>query len=311
MTQSKEELLQGLTYVQGMLGKMQTVLSNYIAQERNFRKIKKEIDPKAAIKKDIAKIASVSALVALALLTLISPRFRQEGGFGVLLLIVGLWAVAIVCKKIATTGFKTLGTEVGFFALMAMNKGTRGDIGVFAFWCFIISYICKFLMYVLVLYSVIGTGTTGILALAAVIAVDIGVIVKKNQKIAAANQDATTNNEQVRAKRKQLHDQYLALQRELQNNAPNWFPPDYYNIEAVNFFVHAIRNGRADSVKEMVNLFESTSQHKEMLAYQKQQTQQLNQLVAGQQAIQGQLRFANMMNVLNFIKLDNIEAAIY
>ena len=308
MTPSKDELLRGLAYVQGMLGKMQTILSNYIAQERNFRKVKKEIDPKAAIKKDIKKISSVSALVVLALLALISP---QEGTFTVLLMIAGFWAVAVVCKKIAATGFKALGTDIGFFTLMAMNKGTRGDIGVVAFWCFIISYICKFLVYILVLLAVFGTGTTGILALAVVIAVDVGLIVMKNQKIAAANQDATVNNEQVRAKRKQLHDQYLALQRELQNNAPSWFPPDYYNIEAVNFFIHAIRNGRADSVKEMVNLFESTNQHKEMVAYQKQQTQQLNQLVAGQQAIQGQLRFANMMNVLNFIKLDNIEAAIY
>lgn len=311
MTQSREELLQGLTYVQGMLGKMQTVLSNYIAQERNFRKIKKEIDPKATIKKDVKKIASVSALAVLVLLTLFSPRFRQEGVFVVLLFIVGLWAVAVVCKKIAVTGVKALGTDVGLFTLMSMHKSTRGDIGVFAFWCILISYICKFAMYCLVLLAVFGTGTAGIFTLAAVIAVDVGLIVMKNQKIAAANQDATTNNAQVRAKRKQLYDQYLALQQELQNNAPNWFPPDYYNIEAVNFFIHAVRNGRADSVKEMVNLFESTSQHKEMVAYQKQQTQQLNQLVAGQQAIQGQLRFANMMNVLNFIKLDNIEAAIY
>lgn len=308
MTQSKEELLQGLTYVQGMLGKMQTVLSSYIAQERNFRKVKKEIDPKAAIQKDIKKIASVSALVVLALLALISP---QEGTFGILIMIAGFWVVAVVCKKIAVTGFKALGTDIGFFAFMAMRKSTSGDISVFAFWCIIISYICKFLMYLLILLAVFGTGTTGIFALVVVIAVDVGLILMKNKKIAAENQDASANNEQVRAKRQQLYDQYQALQRELQRNAPNWFPPDYYNIEAVNFFIHAIRNGRADSVKEMVNLFESSNQHKEMVAYQKQQTQQLNQLVAGQQAIQGQLRFANMMNVLNFIKLDNIESVIY
>ena len=40
MTPTKQELLQGLAYVQGMLAKIQEVLSHYIAQERNFRKKK-------------------------------------------------------------------------------------------------------------------------------------------------------------------------------------------------------------------------------------------------------------------------------
>ena len=52
MTPTKQELLQGLTYVQGMLTKIQEVLSRYIAQERNFRKKKSEINIKETILKD-------------------------------------------------------------------------------------------------------------------------------------------------------------------------------------------------------------------------------------------------------------------
>ena len=54
-----------------------------------------------------------------------------------------------------------------------------------------------------------------------------------------------------------------------------------------------------------------------MVAWQKVQAQQLTDLVTGQQelirgqqAIQKQLRFANMMNMANFIKLDGIADAL-
>lgn len=308
MTPTKEELLQGLTYVQGMLAKMQEVLSRYIAQERNFRKTTKEIDTKATIKSDLRKIFAISALAVSLLLVLVSPLRGEFLVFAIMVVI--LMAVAFVSKKIVMAGAKVFGTEAGAFTLMAIRKGTRRDIGLFSGILILAHYICKFFAYLLTIAIVLEAGVLGILMLAAVIAVEVYFINEKNKKIAAGNQNVAANNEEVRAKRKALYDQYLALQNELQRRAPSWFPPDYYNMEAVNFFIHAIRNGRADSVKEMVNLFESTSQHKEMVAYQKQQTQQLNQLVAGQQAIQGQLRFANMMNVVNFIKLDNIADAV-
>lgn len=311
MTQTKEELLQGLAYVQGMLDKMQTVLSNYIAQERNFRKITKEIDPKAAIKKDVKKIVSISTLILIVVLMILSSSRRVDETLPVFIVLAAFFeALGFICKKIISTSSKAINTEMGFFAFMAMRKSSRPNIGILWFWCAIIYYICKPIVILSVIGIVVAAGSMGVTILIVVVLLDVVLIMRKNKTISEANQSATANNEQVRAIRKQLYDQYLALQRDLQSHAPDWFPPDYYNIEAVNFFIHAIRNGRADSVKEMVNLFESSNQHKEMVAYQQQQTQQLNQLVVGQQAIQGQLRFANMMQVLNFIKLDSIENTV-
>ncbi len=303
MTPTKQELLQGLTYVQGMLTKIQEVLSRYIAQERNFRKKKSEINIKETILKDFKKIFTISAFALSALATLL---FRDALGPTYLITLAFLFSVSFISKKIIMAGIKTFSTEAGFFTLMAIRRQTRKDIGLFALIAIIVYYISIFFFYIMVISTVLEGGILGITVFLAVIGIEVFFIVKKNQKIAAANQDIAVNNEQVRAKRKALYDQYSAFQQELRTHAPNWFPPDYYSVEAVDFFLHAIRNGRADSVKEMVNLFETTSQHKEMIAYQKEQTKRLNQLVNGQQKIQGQLRFANMMNLANFIKLDGI-----
>lgn len=292
MTPTKEELLQGLTYVQGMLAKMQKILSRYIAQERNFRKKKSEINIKETIIKDFKKLFAISAFALCALATLL---FRDALGPTYLMILAFLFLVSFISKKIIMAGIKTFSTEAGIFTLWAIRRQIRNDIGLFGLIAVIVYYISIFFFYIMVISIILEGGALGIIVFLAVIGIEVFFIVKKNQKIAAANQDIAVNNEQVRTQRKALYDQYSALQQELRTHAPNWFPPDYYSIEAVDFFLHAIRNGRADSVKEMVNLFEATSQHREMIAYQKEQTKRLNQLVNGQQNIQDQLRFTNMM----------------
>ncbi len=307
MTPTKKELSQGLTYVRGMLGKMQNVLAQYIAQERNFRKITKKIDTKATVKNDLPRIFTISLFALIALLIFVSIDPNQKSDAVIALVFM---AISFVCEKIVVLAAKAAGTEMGALTLMTIRRNTRYTIGKFSFYFLMIYGFFRFLAYVAVIAVIYEAGKAGILVLAAVIAIDVFLIAMKNKKISASNQNAAVNNEQVQAKRKVLHDQYNALQRELLNHAPDWFPPDYYSVEAVDFFLHAIRNGRADSVKEMVNLFESSNQHKEMVAYQKEQTKRLNQLINGQQAIQEQLRFANMMHVENFIKLDDIAAAV-
>ncbi len=314
MTPTKEELSQGLTYVKSMLDKMQDVLAQYIAQERNFRKITKKIDTKATIRNDLPRIFTISLFALIALLILLSIDPNQKSDAIIALVFMG---ISFVCGKIVALAAKAAGTEIGAFTLLAIRRNTRRTIGKFGFYFLMIYCLFRFLAYVAIIAVIYGAGKVGILVLVAVVVVDVFLIAMKNKKISATNQDAAVNNEQVREKRKALHDQYNALQRELLSHAPVWFPPDYYSVEAVDFFLHAIRNGRADSVKEMVNLFEETNQHKEMVAWQKVQAQQLTDLVTGQQelirgqqAIQKQLRFANMMNMANFIKLDGIADAL-
>lgn len=135
-------------------------------------------------------------------------------------------------------------------------------------------------------------------------------ITAKNRQIAEHNKEVERNNEQVRARRTELYSRYEKLAAEMLENSSGWFPPNYYAIEAVDFFIRAVQNYRAESVKEMVNLFEQNEQFKEMAAYQKQQVDRLNQLIDGQQEIIGQLRFTNMMQVANFIQLQGINSNV-
>ncbi|BDR53683.1 hypothetical protein KIM372_15900 [Bombiscardovia nodaiensis] len=50
-----------------------------------------------------------------------------------------------------------------------------------------------------------------------------------------------------------------------------WYPADYLTSEAANFFANAVSNGRADTVKEMVNLYEVTLHQQRMENLQQQQ----------------------------------------
>ena len=105
MTPTKQELLQGLTYVQGMLTKIQEVLSRYIAQERNFRKKKSEINIKETILKDFKKIFTISAFALSALATLL---FRDALGPTYLITLAFLFSVSFISKKIIMADRKSV-----------------------------------------------------------------------------------------------------------------------------------------------------------------------------------------------------------
>ena len=82
---------------------------------------------------------------------------------------------------------------------MAIRRQTRKDIGLFALIAIIVYYISIFFFYIMVISTVLEGGILGITVFLAVIGIEVFFIVKKNQKIAAANQDIAVNNEQVRA----------------------------------------------------------------------------------------------------------------
>lgn len=287
MEATREELLSGLTYVRGMLGKMQEVLTQYINLERGFRAKQKEIGTSSV--KDRSKLAALTV----------------SGTVAVFLLLIAL----------LTGNFVTIVLLAVSGAVIAVQRGKRTKL----------KYLAIGLIAVTVAYTVYGLATSMTPGLAVlllifasgIVAAEYFIITRKNRKIAAYNKEVEEYNQRVQAQRAALYEQYIALQRELTAKSPRWFPPDYYNMEAVEFFITAVRNSRADSVKEMVNLFESTAQHKEMIAYQKLQTQKLDQLIDGQQELiagqreaNRQLRFANMMNVANFIQLAGINARV-
>lgn len=287
MEATREELLSGLTYVKGMLGKMQEVLTKYINLERGFRAKQQEIGTSSV--KDKSKLAAlaISGTVAAFLLLI---AFLTGNFFTIVLLAVSGAVIAVQKNKKTKLKYLALG---------------------------LIAFTVLYTVYGLVTSMTPGLAILLLIFGSGIVAAEYFIITGKNRKIAAYNEEVEAYNQKVQEQRTALYNRYLALQKDLTAKTPRWFPPDYYNMEAVEFFLAAVRNSRADSVKEMVNLFESTAQHKEMIAYQQLQTQKLDQLIDGQQELVAgqkeanrQLRFANMMSVANFIQLSGINSGV-
>lgn len=275
MNETKESLLEGLNYVRDMMREMQEVLTEYINLERAFRSRQAAISTSGV--KDRSKLLVITILVTiLGFNMLINAVAHDSSGWVTLIMVIA--AALIFWKK------RRQKSKLKWLALL-----------------FVGFYFAE-MLYRLYKFMTFGVAVIVMVILALVIAAEYFFITGKNRQVAIHNQKVDDHNANIQAQRTALYNRYKKLQEELNSNAPSWFPPDYYNMEAIDFFINVVRNNRADSVKEMVNLFESTAQHQEMISYQRQQTQQLAQLVNGQQAIQKELRFANMMNVASFIQ---------
>ena len=100
-------------------------------------------------------------------------------------------------------------------------------------------------------------------------------------------------------------------------------PEDYTTIDAVSFFLLALKNQRADSLKEAINLYEIEQHNQMMLNMQEnemalltqnieismQQLQQQEQIIKNQnfqikqgQKLSKQVRFGNAVDIINTVK---------
>lgn len=68
-----------------------------------------------------------------------------------------------------------------------------------------------------------------------------------------------------------------SLTEELLRLTASWYPRDYYSMYAVDCFISLVENFRADTVKEMVNLFETDAYRKNMLDKQQKLQELLQQ----------------------------------
>lgn len=123
-------------------------------------------------------------------------------------------------------------------------------------------------------------------------------VAEKNRRIKAHNQAEEAKKEQIAQKNREIERQNIlislendkrmehyhvrlkawtdekdkrfhALVGELIGLTSSWYPKDYYSMYAVDCFLSLVENFRADTVKEMVNLFETDQYRQNML--QKQQ----------------------------------------
>lgn len=118
------------------------------------------------------------------------------------------------------------------------------------------------------------------------------------------------NNVQIRQINAELAQQYCQLeaeinreQAELWKKTGGWYPKNYYNKFAIDWFVQAVENYRCDTVKELVREYETSEYQRQMLEGQDRLYAMVesgfNEVIYNQEIMQQQLRFANVLSAMN------------
>ncbi|MCM1121577.1 MAG: hypothetical protein NC416_03230 [Eubacterium sp.] len=119
--------------------------------------------------------------------------------------------------------------------------------------------------------------------------------IKANIETAEKNNDIDRLNDTIRQKLEAIGKQIDLHRQKAKEIGGTWFPVDYYFLDAVEFFIKAIANHRADNVKEMVNLYEEL-QYRERTKEQLKNIQAISEeSVKEQKMLAFQMAFANIM----------------
>lgn len=163
---------------------------------------------------------------------------------------------------------------------------------------FILMAFMPFVMMIAVLFgSPLRAAVSGALTVAV-----YTVISKKreqtNVEIVAYNEEARQINLLLQQEAAAVQNKLVYHAKEAQRIGAGWYPRDYYNLYAIGCFIQYIENYKADTVKEMVNLFEDSEHKRRMEQYQQES---LN----NQRAMQNQLNFMDLNNMMNTYLLQN------
>lgn len=265
--EEREQLLKNLQGVKSQISKILKVMDEQTNIVASFRQSEASISTtglKAAL--GIGKYAASFTLIADCLL------HADVGGaalYAAILAFLHFYKKKSVLKTIATVFLYCALIYLPFYAFGLMADG------------YIVAGIIPLVFFVV--------GIAGTLAL----------IRMQNKKIEAKNMVIQQRNAE-------LQEQYdLTVQKIKQQRAKlnqlisGWYPGDYCSLEAVNFFIGAISNFKADSMKEAVILFDDSQHKKKMLASQQAIADMNRQQIINQEEISKQMRFANILSMAN------------
>lgn len=278
--ETREELLNGLNYVKELISKIINV------QQRQVKIVAQYREEEASI--SVAGVKNKGKMLMIVLLALINAFYLvialAGGGFGFFIFYLILEGV--------------LG--------LTWKKKSKLKIAALALLVIITVGTC------ILLFENMTTGIAEILIvlLVIVIAVIVYGIRWKNQQIDKKNALINDQNNELHKQYDVTVQQLKQLKQELFQNTSSWYPRNYYCLDAVDFFIHAVANYRADTVKEMVNLFESSEHQKRMEAGQRSINASLQQSLLNQEQIKQELKFANVLSIANLAMQSNTQAAI-
>lgn len=324
---TRDDLLKNLLQIQPCIVRISHLQSQQIKLSAQFQREKAQISTSGS---NMVKI--VAAALAAAVYGVAIVECLLEGNIETLL-------VGIVVTAISAIGFKaTWGKRTGFKQAAAQEAKSliRSSIGgdassqqmirqarqegreSFVRW---LPYIFALILAVMafgsiaMILSVFSAGSiVEKLAAAAAFVVIFGaamvVIQAKNKGIAQQNQN-------IRAKNDALSQQYWASVTAQESEAQKvramgqgWYPESYYTVDAVNFFIAGLKNFRADSMKELVNLYVEEGHRKRMEQSQAQIQRDTKNLLNTERQVLNQMQYANVLNVMQLDMLASIDRSV-
>lgn len=127
-----------------------------------------------------------------------------------------------------------------------------------------------------------------------------GQLIDENEEIEVRNEDCRARNQNLVNQCAKLKQEIQGLQRQVVEAVNEMgYPPDYVCLDAVRFFIHALRNGRADDFRRLIDLYEDHSYHQQMVNGQRQLAGLMNQQIYNQQQMTQFLRYSNGLSAAN------------
>lgn len=269
---TREELLRGLRYCKSQIDAITNMYEQEIEVENNFRAAYKTVNVKD--KKTIFNIAKWAVFIGL-MIYYLSVTYARSG---MVVFVLNLAAVVIL------------------FATKKKGGTLRKVTFVIMTYC-IISFVYQMIKYNLVVAFI----TIIVLPVAVLIVV---AMILYNAIMKKKNEEVATNNSYYYSQYDELEAQIQNIRQELISNTSNWYPKDYYNAYAVNWFVQAVENFQCNTMQECIQQFKISEFQNQMLEQQRALREELNenmqQVNQSLESIKNHVQFANVMSVMNF-----------
>lgn len=279
MMETREELLKGLYYTKNMISKILAAQKEQVGIVAQYREEEQGIATTGV--KNQTKIWVAVGAVAIILFHLVHGLLTKEFYSLIWFLVTG---------GLAFRGWKKGKKLWKFWAFLAVSDGV----------------IMPFVYY----WRYLGFWLTIIPAGAVAFFGVRYAIRKKNEQVEINNAAINMHNSEVQSRYDEVTKHLKELKNEMFSRTSSWYPKNYYSLNAVNFFISAIENFRADSVKEMVNLFEATKEQENMRKVQDEINRNLKQQTLNQEKINKQLQYANVLNIANLFLQAGTAAAV-
>lgn len=270
----RDELLQRLYNIYNLIVKTEQDTNEYCALEYQLRSTKNKIDTEST--KGKAKL-SMDFFIVIAVV------------FGVITSLVRRNPSGIVMEQLLPLGI--------YYAF----KKRRPLIAKIAFYGLILTDIYNAWL-ALSLREVLPT-VVMITALIAAAAIVFYFVKFHTSYVEAYNKDVSKDNAPIIQRRNALVEECGLLNAALNESTAGWFPPNYVNFNAVAFFISAMQNQKADTLKELVNLYDDYLYKNQTLQEMQATRQSIEEVISNQRYLQNQMHFSNAMNLYQCIKL--------